>query len=288
MRSGLPSSTALFTLSARAAETRLSQQSRLIYDPYAARFLSRLGVSPIGLSPLSWMVRQGGMAAFVAIRHRLMDDLFQAAFAEGFRQIVNLGCGFDSRVLRFKEQLAKGRYFEVDHPSSFRLKSYLLDCEKDQSWQATCQRISIDFEREDLCQKLESVGFSREEKTFVFWEGVTYYLERMAVHGTLATLSSLLSPGSRLVFDYWNKEIRWTRRAPLLWGRQSLMTQGLRLLGEPLKSSFTESQLNLALNTHGFLVLDHFDSRGMKDRYFESGEAPPIFNEMPVVLAERR
>ncbi|MDF1667701.1 MAG: SAM-dependent methyltransferase, partial [Planctomycetota bacterium] len=148
MRSGLPSSTALFTLSARAAETRRPTESRLIDDPFAAIFLSQLGVSQYGLSPLSWMVRQGGMAAFVAIRHRIMDDLFLEAYRGGYRQVVNLGCGFDSRLFRFKKEFSDGAYFEVDHPSSFRLKSYLLNCDADRSWEENTRRISIDFESE--------------------------------------------------------------------------------------------------------------------------------------------
>ncbi|MDF1666784.1 MAG: class I SAM-dependent methyltransferase, partial [Planctomycetota bacterium] len=140
---------------------------------------------------------------------------------------------------------------------------------------------------EDLCQKLEAAGFSRSKKTFVFWEGVTYYLEKMAVHGTLSKLARLLSPGSQVVFDYWNREIRLTRMAPVLWGRQALMTGGLRLLGEALKSSFTKSQLNLALSTHGFRAVEHFDSRWMREKYIPWREKRQLFHEMPVVLAER-
>lgn len=288
MRSGLPSSTALFTLSARAAETRRGEESRLIFDPYAGKFLAQLGVSRFGLSPLSWMVKRGGLASFVALRHRLMDDLFLEAFRQGCKQVVNLGSGFDSRLLRFKEQFSQGDYFEVDHPNSFRLKSYLLNCELDKSWEIKSKRLSIDFERGDLGEILLNAGFSVEKKSFVFWEGVTYYLDRMAIHGTLAKLAPLLSSGSSLVFDYWNPEIRLTRNAPFLWSRQTLMTGGLKLLGEALKSSFTMSQLNLALSTHGFAAVNHFDSSAMKKRYFGHGDERRVFHEMPVVLVERR
>lgn len=227
------------------------------------------------------------MAAFVAARHRLMDDLFLEAFESGVRQFVNLGCGFDSRLFRFQRQFSEGLYLEVDHPSSFRLKSYVLDCEEDKTWRESCRRISIDFQEEELESKLIAAGFERERESFVFWEGVSYYLDRDSVHKTLASLSQLISSGSQLVFDYWDSEIRLTRKAPLLWARQLFMTNGLRALGEPLKTSMSRSQLNLTLSAHGFRERDHVDSRGMKKRYLSGSEQRQIFNEMPVVLAER-
>ncbi len=121
----------------------------------------------------------------------------------------------------------------------------------------------------------------------MFWEGVTYYLDKMAVHGTLATLSKLLSPGSRLCFDYWNPRFRLTRRTLGVLASHLILNGSLRFLGEPLKTSFSQSQLSLALAAHGFHIREHYESRDMKRRYLKPKQERKIFNQMPVVLTER-
>jgi methyltransferase (TIGR00027 family) len=238
-------------------------------------------------SPLAWFIEKGGMASFVAARHRLIDDLFLEAFESGVRQVVNLGCGFDGRLARFAEQFRQGRYFEVDHPDTFRLKSYMLQSLPDDRWKESTVRVPVDFERDDLGIKLRDAGFSSTEKTFVFWEGVTYYLQPMAVHGTLATLSKLLPSGSQIGFDYWNPEIRLTRRSLPILSQHLIMRTSLQFLGEPLKTSFSQSQLALGLATHGFKLREHYDSKALKRRYLGADQRRKIFNQMPVVLAVR-
>ncbi|MBT3221023.1 MAG: class I SAM-dependent methyltransferase [Proteobacteria bacterium] len=125
------------------------------------------------------------------------DAIVQDELGDGADQYVVLGAGLDSRPYRLG--LKRARVFEVDHPSTSAFKRQRLAAAKIDHSQVTF--VEVDFEREDLADRLLARGFDPSKRTLVTWEGVTMYLDRDSVGHVLAWVASL-GQGSSIVFDY--------------------------------------------------------------------------------------
>ena len=58
----------------------------------------------------------------------------------------------------------------------------------------------VDFERDDVGEKLVAAGFQQNSPAFFTWLGVVPYLTQDAIGGTLDYMSSIQN--SEVVFDY--------------------------------------------------------------------------------------
>ena len=137
---------------------------------------------------------------YVNARTHHMDRLLAQAAAEGARQVVNLGAGYDSRAYRFKDTFPGVRFFEIDLPAMVeekkrRLKRILGRVP------AEVVYVPIDFNTQNLPDELAGAGFDPGQKTFFIWEGVTMYISAAAVDSTLGFIAST-ARGSSVVFDY--------------------------------------------------------------------------------------
>ncbi len=131
------------------------------------------------------------------------DELIERGLSE-VRQFVVLGAGFDTRV--FGTHHRRGiRYFEVDQLETQRLKQAALAEAGIDSSGVTF--VTVDFRREDLCNRLEESGYDRAAPTLFLWEGVTLYLGEGDVRGTLRSLRSRSAPGSRIVADFYGQRL---------------------------------------------------------------------------------
>jgi methyltransferase (TIGR00027 family) len=61
--------------------------------------------------------------------------------------------------------------------------------------------VPIDFDRRDLGEELNKVGYTLSSKTLFIWEGVTQYISKEAVDKTMRYVARA-STGSRIVFTY--------------------------------------------------------------------------------------
>ena len=140
-----------------------------------------------------------GLRGFVIARHRFIDDALTAATEQGIDQLVLLGAGYDTRAWRFADVLGDTPVFEVDHPATGARKARIADAKLPE--QPHIVRVPIDFQTQDLATRLRDEGFAPGKRTFVVWEGVSVYLMRDAVIGTLTSLAALCGPGSQLALD---------------------------------------------------------------------------------------
>jgi methyltransferase (TIGR00027 family) len=207
MRPDQPSRTAEFNAAFRAAESAKRPSRRLFHDPYAARLLpaglrllARSAGVPIVGHGLTWFVdrRWPGVRTSIIARTRLIDDWVQDAARSGAAQLVLLGAGLDSRAWRLPS-LANLRIFEVDHPSTSsakqrRLKELRADL-------ARVRFVQVDFDREQLADRLAEAGFDPSRRTVVVWDGVTNYLQAEAVDA-IAAWAGRLAVGSEFIFTY--------------------------------------------------------------------------------------
>lgn len=278
-----PSRTAEAVCFFRASEHRKPEGQRIVDDPHAETFLSPTfrallkGVDLVG--ELAWTLSLG-LRGFVLARHRWIDDaLVAAAAAPGFDQVLLLGAGYDTRAWRLAPVLGGRPVWEVDHPATQQRKARLADAHLPPL--PALRRVAVDFEREDLSERLHQEGFRDGARTFVVWEGVSMYLTRDAVKGTLSSLAARCGPGSRLAMDLlaFPDQHDWSatfhRASPQL----------LSVLGEPVSFVIHPDDVAGFVERLGWRLVDAATSEQLDQRYVRGNER--VYGTMHMALLER-
>jgi methyltransferase (TIGR00027 family) len=192
-------------------------------------------------------------ALYMQVRTRVIDDAVRAFVADGGRQVVILGAGFDARGWRLREALGDVIVYEVDHPATAALKRERFGVHP------FVRALQWNFERDpmpSLVDRLAELGHDRHERTLTLWEGVTMYLTPEAFSATLDAVRAYSAPRSELAFNYIDRA---------LIDRPSVAATAVRAVvravGEPFKLGFAPDALRETLREHGFRVL--------RDRGFE-------------------
>jgi len=119
---------------------------------------------------------------FVGHRTVLLDDIInKAVFQTNIKQIVNLGCGLDTRPYRMNLP-ADLKFFEIDVPEIIKYKTHILDS---MNAKPTCKlvRITMDLSKEnDWVNQLMQAGFNKNELSLFLIEGVLIYLKQEVNH----------------------------------------------------------------------------------------------------------
>jgi methyltransferase (TIGR00027 family) len=187
----------------RAFESKRPAGSRLFADPYAEAFLRPAfrtlaaasgvtGVRRLATGLYDAFAGPGPRPSAIA-RTKVIDDALADTDAV---QCVLLGAGYDTRAHRL-EALAAKRVFEVDHPLTQAEKRRVIA-----GLGVSCDHVTyvpVDFETDDLTERLAGAGFDRAQPTVFVWEGVTNYLTPEAIDSTLAVIHDLGHAGSSIL-----------------------------------------------------------------------------------------
>lgn len=150
-----------------------------------------------------WLIERitpGSYGYFLA-RTRFVDEHLLKAIAQGVRQVVMLGAGYDSRAARFESRLAGLKLFEVDLPSTQSHKRGLMRLQGIPE-PGNVVYVPHDFNTRSLITALREQGFDTNQPTAFIWEGVTYYLQESSVKDVLDSVVSQCARGSWLILDY--------------------------------------------------------------------------------------
>jgi len=171
---------------------------------------------------------QASFSNLVNCRTPIFDRLLEQA-QEEIEQIVVMGAGFDTRLMKFRDQL-DAECFELDQASTqdIKRKAY-SDAGLDADW---IHFVPVDFTHESWSEKLIDNGFDASKKTFWLWEGVTLYLEESIVRDTLNDMNRLSATGSHVAFDFYSLAFV-NLEGPVLI--RAAAKQMLKTAGEPLK-----------------------------------------------------
>jgi methyltransferase (TIGR00027 family) len=226
-------------LGAAACRRRATQHRyRFCDDPWAGALAGADGeavlddilqASPGVYPPLDMLV---GLRAGYVDAHVIKET----GAASGFRQVVILGAGLDTRAARLARQGVT--YYEVDHPESQAdklrrlraLPGYPIDA---------AQYVPCDFEHADPIERLQISGLRAEEPALFILEGVAHYLTEAMLRKTLEPIARRCHPRSTVLFDYLGNgvaveehgaELEVDRNEPLLWTSDNPLTL-LRDLG---------------------------------------------------------
>jgi len=212
--------------------------------------------------------------ASIVGRARFIEDLVAEKAAAGLGQYVILGAGLDSFAQRRPELASRLLVFEVDQAGPQRWKQQrLLECGYgNPDW---LRFVPIDFEAgESWWDGLLAAGFDRAKPALVASTGVSMYLTRPAITGTLKQVAAL-APGSSFAMSFL---LPIEMSEPELRPAMELAAKGAAARGTPFISFFRpEEMLDLA-RACGFRDVRHVSADDITARYFvgrSDGLRPP-------------
>ncbi len=251
------SQTARGTAALRAIESEKPATERMCYDPYARQFITPWFYLQVKLFARYGEQRTHGALTFVVGRCRYIDDYLQERLNTRTAQVVILGAGLDSRAYRGELLSRAIKTFEVDHPATQaskieRVKRIFGKIPEHVVY------VSIDFNSETL-DKLLVDGFDQSLKTLFIWEGVTLYLDKEAVDGTLEWIRIHASPRSAIIFDYQDTST--------LTQRHRAYAVLNRLTGEKRVFGIEQGQIETFLIQRGFTQVVDVNAEQLEHLY---------------------
>jgi methyltransferase (TIGR00027 family) len=140
---------------------------------------------------------------YLLARTKYYDEIFSNAIDQGYSTIVNIGCGLDTRAIRFNDMLVQKnvRVFEFDVPKVLKQKQVSIG---ELGSPKFVEYLPIDINNK-YWSELEALMInSRMERMLVLMEGVSPYICGDAFCQFLRFLSFSLSAGSKVCYDYKN------------------------------------------------------------------------------------
>ena len=258
MKPNEPSRTALNVARQRAAHQVLDRGS-ILYDPFAMKILGEDEKDVLQLANAHPAASIGRL--FTTTRSRIAEDALSRAVEKGVRQIVILGAGLDTFALRNPHPAQPIRIYEVDHPETQAWKCQRL-AEAQIALPPWLTLVPVDFEREDVGEKLSDAGFQQNSPAFFTWLGVVPYLTQEAIDRTLDYVSSIQN--SEVVFDYaeppeaFSEDLRQLEKA---------RAEQLEKIGERSESRFEPAGIATLLRSHGFCDIEDISFREIRSRF---------------------
>lgn len=210
-----------------------------------------------------------GLFEYVIARTKHFDHLFGQCLQDGFRQIVLLGAGYDSRPYRLTAGAGKAFVFEADAPATQQEKRRIM-ADSGVPIPDTVRFVAVDFECDDLFGQLTTQGYDATVPTLFIWEGVTYYLSPQAVDEMLRTIGTHAAPGSLLGFDFQH-----------IVGEHVLIDT--KLQGEQSKFGMNANSCADYLGSFGFRVRQMLDAQSMENRYLLASDGTSFGHLNPMM-----
>lgn len=123
--------------------------------------------------------------------------------------------------------------------------------------------VQVDFEVDEVLDRLTLAGFDRTKPSVFVWEGVTPYLDEAAVDGVLSMVATC-APGTRLIFTYIH---RGALDGTVPFDGAEKLKREVAALGEPWTFGFFPYELPRILASHGLCLLEDLGAHAYRDRY---------------------
>lgn len=282
----------------RCIESLAKPDKRVIYDPYAAKFVLGAGIIKLLGHKLSVRITQKfapGFHEHLIARTRFMDNLVENCTANDVTQYVILGAGYDMRAHRLNLPHSL-RIFEVDQPEVQHRKQSKLPQNLPNSKNVTY--VSVDFNHQSLKTQLLDSGFDPGKSTVFTLEGVTQYITEEALTSTLQEIEDL-SRGQKTTFCFSYVDTNFDKNPEACFGdgypnakkKAATIKQLAAKVGEPWISFYSAEGIKRLLAKHGFEVVENKTLADLNAAYFTPvGRTVPenhIFRLEHFVVAEK-
>jgi len=259
----------------RLIESLAKPDKRIVYDPYADKFVLGAGIIKLMGHKLSvWLTKKftPGFHEHLISRTRFIDDLIEKSTADKVEQYVILGAGYDSRAHRLK--LTSGlKIFEVDQPEVQERKRSKLPDDIPNAENVTY--VSIDFNHQSLKEQLLNAGFDQSKSTVFTLEGVSQYITKEAVNSTLNELAVLTQNSNATFFmSYVNRLLSEDPKACFGKGyakaeKKAAIIQKLAAKsGEPWISLYSAEEIENLLSQNRFSLTENKTLADLNSEYF--------------------
>ena len=121
--------------------------------------------------------------------------------------------------------------------------------------------VRVDFERDDVGEKLVAATFQQNSPAFFTWLGVVPYLTQDAIGRTLDYISSIQN--SEVVFDYMEPEAFSEELRQL----EKERTEQLKKIDERSVSRFEPVGIAAILRSHGFGAIEDINFQEIASRF---------------------
>jgi methyltransferase (TIGR00027 family) len=258
MKPNEPSRTALMIARQRAAHQVLDHGS-ILDDPFAMTILREDEKEVLRFANAHPLASIGRL--LTASRSRIAEDALSRAVERGVRQIVVLGAGLDTFALRNPHGARQIRIYEVDHPATQAWKLERL-AEARIAPPPCLILVPVDFERDDVGEKLAAAGFQQNSPAFFTWLGVVPYLTQDAIGRSLDYMSSIQD--SEVVFDYIEPPEAFSEELRQL---ETERTEQLKKIGERSVSRFEPAGIRVMLRSHGFCDIEDINFQQIASKF---------------------
>ncbi len=258
MKPNEPSRTALMIARQRTAHQLLDHGS-ILDDPFALKILHEDEKDILQFANAHPLASIGRL--FTAARSRIAEDALSGAVERGIRQIVILGAGLDTFALRNPHGALEIRIYEVDYPATQAWKRERL-AEAQIAVPPWLIFVPVDFERDNVGEKLVAAGFQQNAPAFFTWLGVVPYLTQDAVGRTLDYVASIQN--SEVVFDYMEPPQAFSEEMRELVTKR---TEELEKMDERWASRFESAGMRAFLRSHGFSTIEDIGFREIASRF---------------------
>lgn len=204
-----------------------------------------------------------GIYEYVIARTKYIDEIFEN-LPELIEQVLIFGAGFDTRLIRFQEKLKNLFTFELD--------SFLTQSAKIKKYSAVkinlpsnLKLISIDFNKDDLSDKLQKSGFQKNKASLFVLEGLTMYLDPDSIDKVFGLLKDFSGTNSIIVFDYVYASV--LRQENLYDGEEDIW-KTVSQTGEKWNFGIEKGKAGEFLSKYDFQVIDESGAKELKEKYF--------------------
>jgi methyltransferase (TIGR00027 family) len=202
--------------------------------------------------------------ASIVARARFVEDLVAERAGDRIQQYVILGAGLDTFAQRRAEVASRMRVFEVDKPGPQAWKRQRL---QDLGFPLPdwLRFVPVDFEGGgSWSERLLDAGFDRGATALVAATGVSLYLAKETIAGTLRDVAGL-APGSLLAMTFiLPLELTDPEERP---GFEAAI-RGARASGTPFVSFFAPDDMLAMGREAGFRTVEVVPGATLAERYF--------------------
>lgn len=204
-----------------------------------------------------------GSYEFLISRIKYIDEFFQLRASE-FTNIFILGAGFDSRAIRFQNQLQQSRIFELDHPISQKNKIAKIQELKIPILSNLCYT-PIDFNQQNLAQVFQALPIEQGEKNLFILEGLIMYLSPSTVDNIFSAIDAYAPVGSEIIFDYVYSDVIAGENTS--YGSAEVLA-GLKNIGEHWIFGIEKGHLEIFLKKYHMKLYFDADANALEQRFF--------------------
>lgn len=275
----------------RAIESTKPEKERLLYDPFAAVFLSKFyqlllvfcNISLFrNITTAGIQFRWPGTFTAAVARTKLIDDMIIDAIRnEGINQVIILHATYDTRAHRLNVGVPLN-YVEMDHPDLQRRKCKMLASLGGLPG-IPIDYVQLDMNTQQISDVIPQLFYRQHYKTLFLWEGLTSTME--AKQGeTIFHHIRKFNPGTQVIFTYVEKAVLENPKA--FYGFEKV-NRLLHRAGESWDFGMCPAELHAYLEEHQMKVRYDGGAADYRAQYFgEKSKQMKGYEYFRVIRAE--